>query len=369
MSNLANCDAPYFRFFISKTFALLFSGNSSRENKQKKKKMSNPHEKNTRKLHDKTKQKKRSSDIQKKRPKSPLCCQNDSNNLNKDTTQQKPYKWDVIESKPTPSKKSTSCASSSHTDTTETSSSSSAQNSPIPVRLRSRTRSPRRPQKQESKTEDKHEQSQPERKHKNEHKQSKSESETEHKHKQNTNPQQDLKSVEKQSENEHVLNYTQQNAQNWLEKKISEQRTAQKTNKDREISSLDQTSFALRTPQKFGCLYLDEKNNKVHIRMHQIVPNFTTNEQRRTQIYYNNNPQYHHFHTHNYVNPTKETFYRCPSPLCHHGIINTTNISKHVKAHCSLFHKQTPLIYEYKENNEWIEIEYKPSTPTKQHLK
>ena len=319
--------------------------------------MSNPLEKTTKKLHDKTKEKKQT--------KSPLSCQNDSNNLNKDTTQRKPYTWEVIEPKPTPSKKSTSRASSSHSDGTETSSSSSARNSPIPLRVRSRTRSPRRPQKQESKTEDKHEQSQPKRKHKIEHKQSQSQSETEHKHKLNANPQHKLKSVEKQSENEHVLNYTQQNAQNWLEKKISEQRTAQITyNKDNKISNLDQTSFALRTPQKFGFLYLNEKNNKVHIRMHQIVPNFTTQEEYQTKLYYDTDHTYHHFNTHNYVNPTKETLYRCPSPLCHHDIINTTNIRKHVNSHCSIFHKQTPLIYEYEENNELVKIEYKPNTST-----
>ena len=329
------------------------SANSSHEKKQKKKKMSNTNEKTTKKLRDKTKEK--------KQPKSPLSCQNDSNNLNKNTTQHKPYTWNVIEPNPTPSKKSTSHASSSHSDRTETSSSSSAQNSPIPTRHRSRTRSPRRPQKQESKTEDKHEQSQPKRKDKIEHKQS--QSETEHKHKQNTNPQQDLQSVEKQSKNEHVLNYTQQNARNWLEKKISEQTTAQKTYNKSNISNLDQTSFALRTPQKFGSLYLNEKNNKVHIRMHQIVPNFTAKEQLQTKMYYDDNPAFHHFNTHNYVNPTKETFYRCPSTLCHHDIINSTNIIKHVNSHCSIFHKQTPLIYEYEENNEWIEIEYKPNTP------
>ena len=319
--------------------------------------MSNSNEKTTKKIHDKTKEKKRSSNIQKKQPKPPVSCQNNSNNLNGDTTQRKPYTWDVTEPEPTPSKKSTSHTPSSHSEKTETSSSSSAQNSPIPLRVRSRTRSPRRTQKQESKTEDKHEQSQPKRKHKIEHKQS--ESETEHKHKQNTNPQHDLQSIQKQSKNEPVLNYTQQDAQNWLEKKISEQTT------DSKKCNLDQNSFALRTPQKFGSLYLNEKNNKVHIRMHQILPTFTTQEQLLTKTYYSSNPKFHHFNTHNYVDPTKETIYRCPSPLCFHSIINATNIDSHVKAHCSYFHRQTPLIYEYKENDEWIEIEYKPMTPTK----
>ena len=97
--------------------------------------------------------------------------------------------------------------------------------------------------------------------------------------------------------------------------------------------------------------------------MNEIVPKFTTQEQRQIENFYNK-PNSHHFDTHNYVNPTKETFLRCPSPLCHHNIINTTNITKHVNKHCFISHKQTPLIYEYKENDKWIEIEYQPNTPS-----
>ena len=132
-----------------------------------------------------------------------------------------------------------------------------------------------------------------------------------------------------------------------------------KKNKETSVSTLNQSSYALLAPQKFGYLFLNEQNDKVTIRMHETTPQFTTKEQEKMEHFYQESHT-HHFDTHDYVNPTKQTFLRCPSPLCHYNIINTTNINKHIHKHCSLFHHQTPLIYEYQDNNEWIQIEYQP---------
>ena len=290
--------------------------------------MSNQLKKN-KNLLQKTNGKKSNSNKQKKQSKSSLHYQDVPNNLDTNKTQQKSYNWEIIITKPSPSRKSISTIHSSDTDNTETSSSTSTQNSPIPVRVRSRTRSPHPAQKRKS--------------------------ESEHK----SNRSQDVKLPQKESKTEHHLNYTNQDALNWLKNKIAEQTTTQKKNKETSVSTLNQSSYALLAPQKFGYLFLNEQNDKVTIRMHETTPQFTTKEQEKMEHFYQESHT-HHFDTHDYVNPTKQTFLRCPSPLCHYNIINTTNINKHIHKHCSLFHHQTPLIYEYQDNNEWIQIEYQP---------
>ena len=150
-------------------------------------------------LLEKTNEKKSNSNKQEKQSQSSLYYQNGPNNLDANKTQQKSYNWEIIITKPSPSRKSTSSIHSSDTDKTETSSSStSTQNSAIPVRVRSRTRSPHPAQKRKS--------------------------ESEHK----SNRPQDLKLPQKKSKTEHHLDYTNQDALNWLKNKIAEQTTTQK---------------------------------------------------------------------------------------------------------------------------------------------
>lgn len=156
----------------------------------------------------------------------------------------------------------------------------------------------------------------------------------------------DLKTTKKQSKNKNRPNYTSENALQYLQTNITKQQTLY-SKFHKKLPHLPQNAFVLLKPHRFGTLYLNEKTNKIHVRMNKTSLFLTTQEQRQMQTYYQE-PNHHHSKTHNYANPSKHTILRCPSPLCYYNIINTTNITKHVYTHCFLFHKQTPLTYEYK---------------------
>ena len=172
----------------------------------------------------------------------------------------------------------------------------------------------------------------------------------------------DLKKTKKQSKNKNRPNYKSENALKYLKTNITKQQTLY-SKIHKKLPHLPQNAFVLLKPHKFGTLYLNEKTNKIHVRMYKTSLFLTTQEQRQMQTYYQE-PNHHHSKTHNYANPSKHTILRCPSPLCNYNIINTTNITKHVYTHCFLFHKQTPLIYEYRDNHDWIQIEYQPNIPS-----
>ena len=173
--------------------------------------------------------------------------------------------------------------------------------------------------------------------------------------------QNNLKQTTEEPKDENHPNYTSENALKYLKNNITKQQTLHSTIY-KKLRNLPQTKFVFLNPHKFGFLYLNEMTNKIHLRMYQTPLFFTTQEQRRMETYYQD-PNQHHSKTHDYANPTKDTMLRCPSPLCHYSIINATNISKHVYTHCFLFHRQTPLIYEYRDNLDWIQIEYQPNMP------
>ena len=180
--------------------------------------------------------------------------------------------------------------------------------------------------------------------------------------KRNYKPQKnELKKTKKQSKNKNRPNYTSENALKYLRTKITKQQILY-SKFHKKLPHLPQNAFVLLKPHRFGTLYLNEKTNKIHVRMYKTSLFLTTQEQRQMQTYYQE-PNHHHSKTHNYANPSKQTILRCPSPLCNYNIINTTNITKHVYTHCLLFHKQTPLTYEYKKNHHWIQIEYQPKIP------
>ena len=171
----------------------------------------------------------------------------------------------------------------------------------------------------------------------------------------------ELKKTKKQSKNKNRPNYTSENALKYLKTNITKQQILY-SKFHKKLPHLPQNAFVLLKPHRFGTLYLNEKTNKIHVRMYKTSLFLTTQEQRQMQTYYQE-PNHHHSKTHNYANPSKQTILRCPSPLCNYNIINTTNITKHVYTHCFLFHKQTPLTYEYKKNHDWIQIEYQPKIP------
>ena len=173
--------------------------------------------------------------------------------------------------------------------------------------------------------------------------------------------QNDLKQTAEEPKDKNHPDYTSENALKYLRNNITKQQTLHSTIY-KKLKNLPQTKFVFLKPHKFGFLYLNEMTNKIHLRMYKTPLFFTTQEQRRMETYYQD-PNHHHSKTHDYANPTKDTMLRCPSPLCHYSIINTTNISKHVYTHCFLFHRQTPLIYEYQDNIDWIQIEYQPNMP------
>ena len=173
----------------------------------------------------------------------------------------------------------------------------------------------------------------------------------------------ELKKTKKQSKNKNRPNYTSKNALKYLKTNIVKQQILY-SKFHKKLPYLSQNAFVLLKPHKFGTLYLNEKTNKIHVRMYKTSLFLTTQEQRQMQTYYQE-PNHHHSKTHNYANPSKQTILRCPSPLCNYNIINTTNITKHVYTHCLLFHKQTPLTYEYKKNHNWIQIEYQPKIPAR----
>ena len=127
-----------------------------------------------------------------------------------------------------------------------------------------------------------------------------------------------------------------------------------------EHPTLNQDDFVFNFKNDFGRIFIDPETNITHVQLFRTSCFFTVEEKTRLEQYYRTNLNKNHTDTHDYANPSKNKLFRCPTPICNYSIINTTNTSQNILEHCNHFHQQNPLTYRYRDNDEYIFIEYKP---------
>ena len=127
-----------------------------------------------------------------------------------------------------------------------------------------------------------------------------------------------------------------------------------------EHPTLNQDDFVFNFKNNFGRIFIDPETNITHVQLFRTYCFFTVEEQTRLEQYYATNLTKNHTDTHDYANPAKDKLFRCPTPICNYSIINTSNTTKNILEHCKLFHQQNPLTYRYRDNEDYIFVEYKP---------
>ena len=149
---------------------------------------------------------------------------------------------------------------------------------------------------------------------------------------------------------------TSQEALSRLDTIIQNQSEKQKT----EAPNLSQDEFALSQKHTFGDIYIDPNTEETHIKMYRTPILLTKEEEQRMRHYYQTDLHVNHTKKHDYANPCKPKFFRCPTPICNYHIINSYNTENHLREHCNQFHTQNRITYDIQYNNQTYYYEYNP---------